>query len=334
MSMFGGFGGAALGGALGLGGALIGGGGTKQKYNAADARGQLAGGYRFRRDGQETQGIAPFVEGLGIEEMFGFNPFYENTGKKPSTTSNLSGTEQQRYFALQQAGRGIQDLESLFPMFSQLANQRLAGMQGGGTDALAALERNYNTGLDRLDQDTERIRQNFNSARGSVEAKSAADIKNQSAALARQYASRGFGTTTGLMNDVTNQVLPNVLGAKLGALANIENAQAGQLSNLAALRAQLSQQNAGDVSRQRLGLLTDRTPELYFSSLLDLAQQPTRLRQNLAQPSAIFGQVPTKIGVAGGNPNAGSAFAQNAGNMLSSFGGQLAGYGLLKGLFE
>lgn len=333
MSMFGGFGGAALGGALGLGGALIGGGG-KPKYNAADARGQLAGGYRFRRDGQETQGIAPFVEGLGIEQMFGFNPFYENTGKKPSTTSNLSGTEQQRYFALQQAGRGIQDLENLFPMFSQLAGQRLAGMQGGGADTLSALERNYNTGLDRLDQDIERIRQNFNSARGSVEAKSAADIKNQSAALARQYASRGFGTTTGLMNDVTNQVLPNVLGAKLGALADIENAQAGQLSGLAALRAQLSQQNAGDVSRQRLGLLTDRTPELYFSSLLDLAQQPTRMRQILAQPSAIFGQVPTKIGVAGGNPNAGSAFAQNAGNMLSSFGGQLAGYGLLKGLFE
>ncbi len=41
----------------------------------------------------------------------------------------------------------------------------------------------------------------------------------------------GFGTTTGLMNDVTNQVLPNVLGAKLGALADIENEVRSQLRN-------------------------------------------------------------------------------------------------------
>lgn len=328
-----GFGNIALGGALGLGGALLG-GKNKPKYSAADARGQLAAGYQFDPNGKFSSGILPFGQSLGIESLFGINPFSTRPDGK-GVNANLGGMENQRLFALQQAGKGIQELENLFPMFSQLAAARTGQMQAQGGDALRMLQDSYNAGIGRLDQDTERIRQNFNSARGSVEAQSAADIKNQSAALAKQYAARGFGTSTGLMNSITNQLLPNVLGSKLGALANIENAQAGQLSNLAALRAQLSQQNAGDVSRQRLGLLTDRTPEMYFSSLLDLAQQPSRMRTGiLAQPSAIYGQLPTKIGVGGGNPSASGGFAQNLGGMASSFGGQLAGYGLLKELFK
>lgn len=319
-------GGAVLGGGLGLLGGAIG-GKNKPKYSATDARGQLAGGYRFNPRGKETSGITNFAPAGDIQGMFGFNPFYQNDNG--TVTSQLSGSEQQRLFALQQLGMGLGDYGSLIPQAQRFADQRLAQVSGQSQDAINRLGADYNAGLGRLDADTNSIRQNFASARQSVNADTDSQIKNRSAQLAQNYAARGFGSNTGLLGDITNKVLPEVLGARAGALANIENAQAGQLSGLAALRAQLSQQQADSLAGYRFGAAQDRTPDAYFSQLLDLQQQPTRLRTGvLAQPGTIYGSVPTKISVAGGNPNAASGFAQNAGNILGTYGGQLAGYGL------
>lgn len=346
------FAGPLIGGGLSLAGSLLGGDERSIPFNRRFARDRIAGGQSLRTQGGLLEGVDfnNFFSGLstlpGLESSFGLtqddllsiNP--QGRGGE-RVRFPVGGQEFQRILALGE----VPQLESTFqneiiPFADQFAGGILGNREAGFESVLNSLGVDIGNVEGLLDQSVgslsnlDSTRAALQSQRDALGARTQDIVRNASRAAGLEASSRGLGTSTVPLAQVTRNVLPEVVDSQLQAEASLDSSladidrsfqlarsnalanQASTLGSLAGLRANIGSQFA-----------QDRTGEFLLSQLLGVRQQAPLARFNtLAQPSVIFGRPNTSAENTGGiGPIQTQSGAQRLGGGLSSLGGLLLG---------
>lgn len=321
------------GAALGLGGALFGGGG----------QGSLP--FSVSNDWRQKVYGLPTMEAIRSRQSDFRNP----KNLRPENMIPFSGRESQRAGALEQIPQLQQFYDSLLPM--------MQAQIGGYGQQANSLFNNFGSQFDRLDNEFKRsigdidkqysdtvsgvdtgLSDTINAIRmtgGRIESDGKRDVLNS-------LANRGLGSSTLNENAFVNQIMPARMQYETGAIAgakseaNARKTAAGLtrsqgMSQLTSQRQNQRERTMQDMFGRLLGHHTGTMPGLELGTLLPLMTAGPEAQFNtLANPGAIFAD-PYTHGDAfrgsGGLMQPGNQFGANLGGMMGNIGGMLMGSG-------